>query len=110
MHPGLSRGHGRFRDCGLSRLYGAAILHRFYGGLPRPAILGSNARASEESVMDEKTESAGTVAMVAGLIAAVRLARVDSEELTRRSPRVRCAIADSFSIAEMVIAETKARR
>ena len=37
------------------------------------------------------------MAMVAGLIAAVRLARVDSEELTRRSPRVRCAIHDSVT-------------
>jgi hypothetical protein len=45
--------------------------------------------------MEEKTESAATVAMVAGLIAAVRLARVDSEELIRRSPRVRCAIYES---------------
>ena len=32
-------------------------------------------RASEESVMNERTESVGTVAMVAGLIAAVRLVR-----------------------------------
>ena len=54
--------------------------------------------------------SSGSVALVAGLIAAVRLARVESDELGRRSPRVRCAIADSVSIARMVIEETKARQ
>jgi hypothetical protein len=49
------------------------------------------------------------MSLVAGLIAAVRLARVESEELSRRSPRVRCAIADSISIARMVIEAAKAR-
>jgi hypothetical protein len=54
--------------------------------------------------------SSESVALVAGLIAAVRLARVESEELGRRSPRVRGAIADSVSIARMVIEETKGRQ
>jgi hypothetical protein len=63
MHPGLGRGHDRLRHCGLSCLLGTAVLHRFYGGLPRPAVLGSNARASEEIVMEEKTESAGTLVL-----------------------------------------------
>ena len=62
MHPGLSRGYDRFRHCGLSRLHGEAILHSFYRGVPRPAVLGSNARASEQNVMDEK-DSGGAVPM-----------------------------------------------
>ena|ERR1700760_2591322 len=73
-------------------------------------IAVESSRASEENVMDETEKSAGTTAMVAGLIAAVRLARVDSEELTKRSPRVRSAIHDSVSIARMVIEEAKARQ
>jgi hypothetical protein len=62
--------------------------------------------------MDQKENRSAEklVATVAGLIAAVRLARVDSEDLTRRSPRVRCAIHDSVTIAEMVITETKGRQ
>jgi hypothetical protein len=52
----------------------------------------------------------GTIAVVAGLIAAVKLARVESVELENRSPRVRSAISDSITIAKMVIAETKARQ
>ena len=51
--------------------------------------------------------SAGAPAVVAGLIAAVKLARVDSRELHNRSPRVRSAIADSATIAKMVIEETQ---
>jgi hypothetical protein len=51
-----------------------------------------------------------TIAVVAGLIAAVKLARVDSSEIDRRSPRVRCAISDSASIAQMVLAEAMRRQ
>jgi hypothetical protein len=50
------------------------------------------------------------LAVVAGLIAAMKLARVESGELQNRSPRVRSAIADSITIAKMVIAETKTRQ
>jgi hypothetical protein len=176
MHPGLSRGHDRLGHCGLSRLHGTAILHRFYRSLPRPAILGGNALPTKATLMESNDtrpyrhwhtvcaacgkvtvaracaplrpieaiehnpvvkcqhcsdvrqyltgdcflapswaavttdRSSGSVALVAGLIAAVRLARVESDEIGRRSPRVRCAIADSISIARMVIEETKARR
>jgi hypothetical protein len=46
-------------------------------------------------------------AVVAGLIPAVKLARVESGELQNRSPRVRSALADSVPIAKMVISETK---
>jgi hypothetical protein len=62
--------------------------------------------------MEDKTtdKSAGIVAMVAGLIAAVKLARVEPDELSRRSPRVRCALADSVKIAKMVIEEISARQ
>jgi hypothetical protein len=52
----------------------------------------------------------GTVAVIAGLIAAVKLARIESSEISRRSPRVRCAISDSVDIAEMVLAEAMRRQ
>jgi hypothetical protein len=51
-----------------------------------------------------------TVAVIAGLIAAVKLARIESSEIGRRSPRVRCAISDSVDIAEMVLAEAMRRQ
>lgn len=51
-----------------------------------------------------------TVAVIAGLIAAVKLARVDSSEINRRSSRVRCAISDSVDIAQMVLAEAMRRQ
>jgi hypothetical protein len=54
-------------------------------------------------------KSAGALTVVAGLIAAVKLARVESGELQNRSPRVRSAIADSITIAKMLITEAKAR-
>jgi hypothetical protein len=47
------------------------------------------------------------VAVVAGLIAAVKLARVESKEIVNRSPRVRAAISDAVSIARMVIEASK---
>jgi hypothetical protein len=62
--------------------------------------------------MENKTadKSAGVLAVVAGLIAAVKLARVESRELQSRSPRVRCALADSVKIAQMVIEKIITRR
>jgi hypothetical protein len=61
--------------------------------------------------MDEKTadKSAGVVAVVAGLIAAVKLARVESAEIQNRSPRVRSIISESITIARMVIEASKAK-
>jgi DNA-directed RNA polymerase subunit RPC12/RpoP len=53
--------------------------------------------------------SSGTLAVVAGLIAAVKLARVESDELGRKSLRVRSAIADSITIARMVIEASKGK-
>jgi hypothetical protein len=54
-------------------------------------------------------KSAGALAVVAGLIAAVKLARVESREIQSRSPRVRCAISDSIDIARMVVEAAKGR-
>lgn len=52
-------------------------------------------------------KESGTVAVVAGLIAAVKLARVESQEIVRKSPRVRAAVGDSINIAKMVIEAAK---
>lgn len=52
-------------------------------------------------------KSAGALAVVAGLIAAVKLARVESREIQNRSPRVRSIISDSIMIARMVIEASK---
>ena len=45
----------------------------------------------------------GALAVVAGLIAAVKLARVNSRELQSKSPRVRAAISDAVILARMVV-------
>jgi hypothetical protein len=55
-------------------------------------------------------KSAGPLAVVAGLIAAVKLARVESREIQSRSPRVRCVISDSITIARMVIDASKQQK
>jgi hypothetical protein len=62
--------------------------------------------------MEDKTadKSAGVVAVVAGLIAAVKLARVESREIQNRSPRVRSIISQSVTIARMVIEAGKAKQ
>ena len=52
----------------------------------------------------------GTIAVVAGLIAAVKLARVESREIESRSPRVRSAISDSITIARMLIDASKQQK
>ena len=54
-------------------------------------------------------ESAGALAVVAGLIAAVKLARVESAEIQNRSPRVRSIISESVTIARMVVEASKAK-
>jgi len=63
-------------------------------------------------MMDDKTadKSAGVVAVVAGLIAAVKLARVESREIQNKSPRVRSIISESITIARMVIEASKAKQ
>ena len=52
-------------------------------------------------------KSAGAV--VAGLIAAVKLARVESAEIQNKSPRVRSIISESITIARMVVEASKAK-
>src|SRR5882757_3953422 len=52
-------------------------------------------------------KASGTVAVVAGLIAAVKLAHVESREIQSKSPRVRSVISDSITIARMVIEASK---
>jgi hypothetical protein len=54
-------------------------------------------------------KSAGALAVVAGLIAAVKLARVESAEIQNRSPRVRSIISDSITIARIVVEASKAK-
>ena len=54
-------------------------------------------------------KSAGALAVVAGLIAAVKLARVESAEIRNRSPRVRSIISESITIARMVVEASKAK-
>jgi hypothetical protein len=58
-------------------------------------------------VATQGDKTAGALAVVAGLVAAVKLARVESGELVNRSPRVRSAISDSVTIARMVIEAAK---
>jgi hypothetical protein len=48
-------------------------------------------------------KTAGALAVVAGLVAAVKLARVESRKIQCRSPRVRAAMSESITIARMVI-------
>jgi hypothetical protein len=54
-------------------------------------------------------KSAWALAAVAGLIAAVKLARVESAEIQNRSPRVRSIISESITIARMVVEASKAK-
>lgn len=54
-------------------------------------------------------KTAGIVAVVAGLVAAVKLARVESREINNRSPRVRTIISESITIARMVVEASKAK-
>jgi hypothetical protein len=54
-------------------------------------------------------KSAGAMAVVAGLVAAVKLARVESREIQSRSPHVWSVISDSITIARMVIEASKAK-
>ena len=61
------------------------------------------------SAAGSSDRSGGTVAVVAGLIAAVKLARVESIELQNRSPRVRSAISDAITLARMVIEASKTK-
>ena len=54
-------------------------------------------------------KSGGALAVVAGLVAAVKLARVESREIQSRSPRVRSIISESITIARMVVEASKGK-
>ena len=54
MRPDLCCGRDRLDHRGLPCLHGAAILHRLYGSLLRAAVVGGDARASGETVMDDR--------------------------------------------------------
>jgi hypothetical protein len=54
-------------------------------------------------------KSAGALAVVAGLVAAVKLARVAPEEIQNKSPRVRSIISNSITIARMVVEASKGK-
>jgi hypothetical protein len=54
-------------------------------------------------------KSAGALAVVAGLIAAVKLARVESRDIHNRSLRVRSIISESITIARMAVEASKAK-
>ena len=49
------------------------------------------------------------MAVVAGLIAAVKLARVESRDIHNRSLRVRSIISESITIARMAVEASKAK-
>jgi hypothetical protein len=53
--------------------------------------------------------ASGALAVVAELIAAVKLARVESREIQSKSPRVRSIISDSVTIARMVVEAASGR-
>ena len=71
--------------------------------------MGSDARAPRATLMEDKAadKTAGIVAVVAGLVAAVKLARVESREIQNRSPRVRFIISESITIARMCVEASK---
>jgi hypothetical protein len=89
-------------------VHGAALLHRLNGSLLRTAIVGSDARPPRKALIDDRG-AAGIVAVVAALVAAVKLARVESREIQNRSPRVRFIISESITIARMVVEAIKAK-
>jgi hypothetical protein len=71
----------------------------------------SDARSPREALMEDKAahKTAGIVAVVAGLVAAVKLARVESREIQNRGPRVRFIISESITIARMLVEASKAK-
>ena len=73
--------------------------------------MGSDAGSPSEALMEDKAadKTAGVVAVVAGLIAAVKLSRVESREIQNRSPRVRSIISESITIVRMVVEASKAK-
>ena len=72
--------------------------------------MGSDARSPGEALTrTPQTKQQGSCQLVAGLVAAVKLARVESREIQNRSPRVRCIISESVTIARMVVEASRAK-
>jgi hypothetical protein len=71
--------------------------------------LSSACFLAPHSVATQGDKTAGALAVVAGLVAAVKLARTESREIQSRSPRVRAIISDSITIARMVVEAAKAK-
>jgi DNA-directed RNA polymerase subunit RPC12/RpoP len=67
------------------------------------APLSAGAPALVPPKVAEQGKAGSTLAVMAAMIAAVRLARVESGELEKASPRVKAAIADSMTIAKQVM-------
>jgi hypothetical protein len=75
-----------------------------------PAFLGTDARPTTETVMDNRgvaDKTAGVVAVVAALIAGVKLEPGDPREIQSRSPRVRSIIGDSITLARPLVEASK---
>jgi hypothetical protein len=111
MHPDISGGSDRLGQCGLPYLHRSAVLHRLYGSLSRPAILGSDACAPGETVTDDKTADkiSGSPGPRSRIDCCMKLARVESREIQNRSPWVRSIISESVTIARMVVEASKAK-
>ncbi len=54
-------------------------------------------------ISGENVKSRAPLALMAAFIAGIRLVRVEPEEITRQSPRVRAALADSIAIAKALL-------
>jgi hypothetical protein len=50
-----------------------------------------------------------TIAVIAGMIAAVKLARVESKDIDRNSPKTRMIIGDAVMVARMIAESVQGR-
>jgi hypothetical protein len=69
--------------------------------------LSSDCFLAPLSAAVQADKTAGALAVVAGLVAAVKLARVEGREIQNRSPRVRSVISESITIARMIVEAAK---
>ena len=60
------------------------------------------ARAWEERERQKQDRFASTIVIAASIIAAVRLAR---DDISRSSPRLTAAVADSVALARMILSQ-----
>lgn len=54
---------------------------------------------------DHSKPPVAVAAVIAGMVAAVRLARIDGAEISRGTPKVRAIISDAIGIARSILAE-----